>query len=67
MNVNLSPRDAYSWFLWLCTQIVVVGLLLIFAGNVLSLFGFRVPYVPNIDFTALAYLCGAYWLYRKAG
>ena len=46
------------------TQIVGYGLLLLIAAAVLQKFGFRVPYVPGMNANELAWLCGAWWLYR---
>ena len=46
------------------TQAIGYGLLLLIAGAVLQKYGVRVPYVPAINPTELAYLAGAWWLYR---
>lgn len=64
INTNISAREGYAWILWLCQQIVVVGLLLVFTAIVLNLFGFRLPYVNTIPATELCYLAGAWYLYR---
>jgi hypothetical protein len=66
VTVDQFVKQAYAWLLWICTQIITVGFLLLFAGSMLALFGARVPYVPVLDFTALAYFAGAWWLYRRA-
>jgi hypothetical protein len=45
-------------------RIVSVALLLLIASAVAWHYGFRAPMLPRIDATALAWLCGAWWLYR---
>ncbi len=49
------------------TQIIGYGLLLLIAAAVVSRYGVRVPYIPAINVTELAYLGGAWWLYRGGG
>ena len=63
---DLAAAAATVWglFLWLLTQIASVGLLLLIACAVAGKFGIRLPMVPQVDATALAWLCGAWWLYR---
>lgn len=46
------------------THAVSVALLLLIAWAVAGKYGLKVSAVPQIDGTALAYLCGAWWLYR---
>ena len=46
------------------TQIIGYGLLLLIAAAVLVRYGVRVPVIPAINVTELAYLAGAWWLYR---
>lgn len=46
------------------TRVVSVALLLLIASAVAAKFGARVPMLPVTDATALAWLCGAFWLYR---
>lgn len=46
------------------TQIVGWALLLLIAAAVMQRYGFRVPYVPATGATELAWLAGAFWLYR---
>jgi hypothetical protein len=46
------------------TRVVSIALLVLIATAVAAHFGFRSPMLPRIDATALAWLCGAFWLYR---
>jgi len=46
------------------TRIVSIALLLLIAAAVAAKFGARVPKLPAIDATALAWLCGAWFLWR---
>ena len=46
------------------TRVVSVALLLLIASAVAAKFGARVPMLPATSETALAWLCGAWWLYR---
>ena len=46
------------------TRIVSLALLLLIAAAVAGKYGVRVPMLPQTDTTALAWLCGAWWLYR---
>ncbi len=46
------------------TQIVGWALLLLIAAAVLQRYGVRVPFVPATGGTELAWLAGAWWLYR---
>ena len=45
-------------------RIVSIALLLLIASAVAAHFGFRAALVPRIDATALAWLCGAWFLWR---
>ena len=42
-----------------------LGLLVLLAGTILHKFGVRIPLLPFMGTTDLAYLCGAWWLYSK--
>ncbi len=42
-------------------------ILLMVAATVARTQGWTVPYIRTMDPTPLAYLCGAWWLYKKAG
>lgn len=46
-------------------QIVGYGILLLILAAVAQRYGVRVPYVPTVDHVTLAYIAGAWWLYRK--
>lgn len=46
------------------TTIVGLALLVLVAGAVLAKFGVRASFLPSVNPTELAYLCGAWWLYR---
>lgn len=46
------------------TRIVGWALLLLIAAAVMQRYGFRVPYVPATGATELAWLCGAWFLWR---
>jgi len=53
-----------SWIVWAASWIVTVGLALLIAQAVLSKFGWaRLP-LPLVSESVLAYLAGAWWLYR---
>jgi len=46
------------------TQIIGWALLLLIAAAVLQRYGVRIPYIPATGATELAYLCGAWFLFR---
>lgn len=46
--------------------VVKIGLLLIFLGIVLQKLNLSFVRLPTMDPTPLAYLCGAWWLYKSA-
>lgn len=46
------------------TQIVGWAILLLIAAAVLQRYGVRIPYIPATGATELAYLCGAWFLFR---
>ena len=48
---------------WIIT-FVAFGLALLLLGTVAAHFGFRIPFMPAISDAALAWLCGAFFLYR---
>jgi hypothetical protein len=49
----------------LIATLVGYALLLLIFSKVVQIFGHPIPYVPAISEVALAYVCGAWWLYRK--
>lgn len=46
------------------TQIVGWAILLLIAAAVLQRYGVRIPYIPATGATELAWIAGAWWLYR---
>lgn len=62
-DVKNILRQLYELLMILAGFVVA---LLIFDA-VLKFVGFDIPFVRSPDTTQLAYLCGAYWLARKAG
>jgi TRAP-type C4-dicarboxylate transport system permease small subunit len=61
-NINLG--QLVSQITGIIQQVVSIGLLLLILAAVAARYGFRVPILPATDPTALAWLCGAVWLYR---
>lgn len=60
MNAQQIINQIVSWI----TQAVSIALLLLIAATVASKFGVRVPMLPANNETALAWLCGCWWLWR---
>lgn len=48
---------------WL-TKIIGLGLLILILAAVLGKYGVRIPQLPSVQATDLAWLTGAWWLYR---
>lgn len=46
--------------------IVGLALLVLIAGATAKLLGHAIPMIPAANHETIAYLCGAYWLLRKA-
>ena len=63
MKLNLN--QLLSVIPALILRVLSYGLLVLLSGAVLQRFGVRIPYVPAIDVTELAYLCGAWWLCNR--
>lgn len=61
VNAILSQISAIAGII---TQIVGWAILLLIAAAVLQRYGVRVPYVPATGATELAWIAGAWWLYR---
>lgn len=66
--MNLQTLDLSG----LLAQIVAIVILIthfvlafIVLGTTMRLTGHPIPYLPVADPTPLAYLCGAFWLFRK--
>lgn len=62
MNANVS--QIISQITTIVGQIISVAVLFLILGVVLQIYGVRIPQIPTIDATKLAYLCGALWLFR---
>jgi Mg2+ and Co2+ transporter CorA len=62
MNINIA--QLVGQITNIIQQVASIGLLLLILAAVAAKFGFRVPYLPATDAQALAWLCGAVWLYR---
>lgn len=60
----MNPQQIINQLVAWLTQAVSIALLLLIAATVASKFGFRIPMLPANNETALAWLCGAWWLYR---
>ena len=61
VNAILAQLSAVAGII---TQIVGWAILLLIAAAVMQRYGVRVPYVPATGATELAYLCGAWFLFR---
>ena len=64
MNANLNLDLLVSQIFTIITRIVGYALLLLIAAAVLGHYGVKLPWLPAVSETALAYLCGAWFLYR---
>ena len=64
MNTNINLGQLISQIGNIITQVIGYGLLLLIAAAVVGRYGVRVPWVPAVNVTELAYLAGAWWLYR---
>ncbi len=60
----MQPQQIINQIVSWITQAVSIALLLLIAATVASKFGVRIPMLPANNETALAWLCGAWWLYR---
>jgi hypothetical protein len=67
VNVN-DPKAvataALGWAHWLITTVFSLGIGLIFLGIVLAKYGFPLRALPTMSPSDLAWLCGAWFLYR---
>ncbi len=63
MKLNLN--QLLSVIPALILRVLSYGLLVLLSGAVLQRFGVRIPYVPTVEVTELAYLCGAWWLCNR--
>lgn len=62
MNANLS--QIVSQITGILNQIISVAVVLLIFGAVIQIYGIRIPQLPAIDVTKLAWLTGAIWLAR---
>lgn len=60
MNPQAIIAQIVSWI----TLAVSVALLLLIAATVAGKFGLRVPMLPQVGEQPLAWLAGAFWLWR---
>jgi hypothetical protein len=67
MSINLTPREIYNWILWIALQIVGAGLLLIFVSNIVRHYGGQLPFVPGMEWQALAWACFGWLALRYKG
>ncbi len=63
--MKLNAQQLLSVIPALILRVLSYGLLALLTGAILQRFGVRIPYVPTIDVTQLAYLCGAWWLCNR--
>lgn len=61
-DVNALVNQATS----IVTLIIGIVILIILAGTVARAARLGIPWLPSMGTTELAYLCGAWWLWRKA-
>ena len=65
MKINgIDLNQIASALQHLAVTIIGFVLAIIMLGTVMRATGHALPYLPAIDATQLAYLCGAFWLYR---
>lgn len=62
--MNLTMPPVIGQIASILTTLVGYALLLLIAAAVMQRYGFRVPYVPATGATELAWLCGAWFLWR---
>lgn len=67
MNGEQAVKLVWSWVHWALVTVVGVGLLGVLAATIAARYGFTQRLIPAADPNWLAYICGAWWLYRKAG
>lgn len=64
---NLNISQIIGQIQQLAMLIVGLVLALLLCGTAFRMAGHAIPYLPAVAETPLAYLCGGYYLYRKAG
>ena len=60
----MNAQQVVSQITSIITQVIGVGLLLLILAAVLAKYGIRIPQLPAASPTELAWLAGAWWLYR---
>ena len=60
----MNAQQVVSQITSVLGQIINVAVIVLIFGVVLQIYGVRIPQIPAIDATKLAYLCGALWLFR---
>ena len=60
-SIQWVINEVTSW-LWMIAALAIAA---IFFASVTKAAGYPIRFVPSLDPTPLAYLCGAYWLARK--
>ena len=60
----MNAQQVVSQITSVLGQIINVAVIVLIFGVVLQIYGVRIPQIPTIDATKLAYLCGALWLFR---
>lgn len=61
---NIDVSQLVSQITSIITTVIGVALLVLIAGTVAGKFGLRASVLPQMQEQALAWLCGAWWLYR---
>jgi hypothetical protein len=59
-----TPDEILSIIQTWITRFVSLALLVLIAVAVIGFYGGRVPMVPRVDATPLAWICGAFWFWR---
>lgn len=65
--MKVNPAELWAYVVGLLIQAATVLFLVTVIGHLVRQFGFSPLTAKWIDPTPLAYLAGAYWLFRKAG
>ena len=60
----MNPQQVINQVVAWITQAVSIALLFLIAATVAAKLGFRIPMLPANNETALAWLCGAFFLWR---
>lgn len=65
----MTPQQVISLIVSWVQQAIGIALLILIAGAVIRMLGVRIPALslPAPSPTELAYICGAWWLYKGGG